>query len=640
MSKFEKPRKRQKPASAHGFALHCTVTRAVRSVPAFAAGAPGILVLITPEGKSPFDYVKAITTALHGSEVDYLGRDLGFMCIVSKDRPEKSIGEFETECRDKHRAIVIAESKDIVPTVISLAADATVDIPPIVPTDFRAACHCVLKIDATEAQATEALSYPDVMLWSALRVGRPMDDTLRRLKEATEAQQDAVASRARSNPVVRLEEMPGYGQAKDWGLQLAADLAQWRNGELNWSDVDRGLLLSGPPGVGKTQFARSLAASCDSHFIASSLGQWQARGHLGDLLKAMRADFDAARQNAPSIIFLDELDSVGDRDTFTHEHASYSVQVVNCLLECIDGVAGREGVIVVGATNNPSRIDPALRRAGRLDKHVIIGMPDEGDRVAILAHHLGTSLPPEQLKFLGPQMEGMSGADIEQLARQARRIARREQRAVTVDDLKANLPALIPIDGFYRQTVSVHEAGHVIAADQIGYGELVDVFVARQLSPRIQEQQAGAAAFRYKPISFRDRQSYLDEICTNLAGIAAEQVIFGRHGDGSGVGSDNDLRRATRLAYLVEGNFGMGDGLRFIEVPLDGNSVHGDRQLSRKVDQVLSSEFERAKTILSEQRPLLEALSKELQDVGRVSAERFGEIRRKFIVPKETALAS
>jgi ATP-dependent Zn protease len=114
----------------------------------------------------------------------------------------------------------------------------------------------------------------------------------------------------------------------------------------------------------------------------------------------------------------------------------------------------------------------------------------------------------------------------------------------------------------------------------------------------------------------------------NLAGIAAEQIIFGRHGDGSGAGGDNDLRRATRLAFLVEGNFGMGDGLRFIEIPSDGNSVQGDRQLSRKVDQVLRSELERAKAILSDQRPLLEALSKELEEVGRVSAERFGEIQR------------
>lgn len=640
MSKFEKPRKRQKPASTYGFALHCCITRAVRSVPAFAAGGPGVLVLITPDGKPPFDYVKPVTTALHGTEVDYLGRDLGFMCITSKDRPAKAVGEFETECRDKHRAIVIAESREIVPTEISLAADAVIDIPPITPKDLRAACRCVLKIYVTEEQASEALAYPEPMLWSALRVGRPIDDTLRRLKEATDAEQATEEPRTKSTSVARLEEMHGYGEAKVWGLQLASDLAQWRDGKLDWSDVDKGLLLSGQPGVGKTQFARSLAVTCGCHFIASSLGQWQSRGHLGDLLKAMRSDFEEARKKAPAVIFLDELDSVGDRDTFTHDNATYSIQVVNALLECIDGVQGREGVIIVGATNNPDRIDPALRRAGRLDKHVIIGMPDETERVAILAHHLGGSVPSTQLAGLGPQMEGMSGADIEQLARQARRIARRERRAVTVDDLRANLPRLIPVEGFFRQTVSAHEAGHVIVADEIGHGELVGVFVARQLNPRIREQQTGAAVFRYAPITFRDRQSYLDEICTNLAGMAAEHIVFGRHGDGSGVGSNNDLRQATRLAFLIEGNLGMGDGLRFIEVPSEGKAVYVDRQLSQKVDEVLKAEFERACTILSRRRALLESLSKELQETGHVSAERFQEIRRKFRPPTETALAS
>jgi ATP-dependent Zn protease len=467
-----------------------------------------------------------------------------------------------------------------------------------------------------------------------------MDDTLRRMKVATEREKAAAKSPMKSASVPRLEEMHGYGEAKDWGLRLASDLAQWRDGKLDWSDVDRGLLLSGPTGVGKTRFARSLAATCGCHFIASSLGQWQARGHLGDLLKAMRADFNAARENAPSIIFLDELDSMGDRETFTHEHASYSVQVVNALLECIDGIEGREGVIIVGATNNPNRIDPALRRAGRLDKHVIIGMPDEKERVAILEHHLGGSTPAAQLSVLGPQMEGMSGADIEQLARQARRMARSECRDVTIDDLKANLPDLIPVDGFYRQAVSVHEAGHVIAAGEIGYGELVGVAIARQLNPRVREQQAGVAVFRYKKVSFRDRQSYLDEICTNLAGIAAEHVIFGRHGDGAGVGSENDLRRATRLAFLIEANLGMGDGLRFIEAPSEGNAVPVDRQISQKVDQVLMTQFERARTILSKDRALLDALAKELQEIGHVSAERFQELRRKFRPPEETALAS
>ncbi|WP_083196749.1 AAA family ATPase [Rhizobium sp. AC27/96] len=639
MSKFENSTKRQKPGSAYGFALHCCITRAVRTVPAFAAGGPGILVLVTPSGKPPSDYVRPVTTALHGSEVDYLGRDLGFMCIVSKDREAKSVDEFESECRDKRRAIVIAESKDVIPTVIALAADAVVDIPPITVKDLQAACRFVLKTKASEAQAAEALSYPDPLLWSALRIGRPMAESLDRLKRAvndTAGKKSSLEKKA----VPHLHDMHGYGEAKEWGLQLADDLAQWRDGKLDWSDVDKGLLLSGPPGTGKTQFARSLAATCGTHLVASSVGQWQARGHLGDLLKAMRSDFDDARRKAPSIIFLDELDSIGDRESFPRDHASYSTQVVNALLECIDGISGREGVVVIAATNNPDRIDPALRRAGRLDKHVIIGMPDEKDRVAILGHHLAGTLPFEVLAALGPEMEGMSGADIEHLARHARRSARRMQRDVTVDDLKDNLPDLIPVDGFYRRTVSAHEAGHAIVADRTGHGELVSVVVARQVNPRIREHQAGAATFRYRVLSFRDRQSYLDEICTTLAGIAAEHVLFGRHGDGAGVGSDNDLRQATRLAFLVEGNLGMGQGFRFVEAEAHGSSAVLHHQYAQRIEQLLREQFDRALAILSEHRPFLETLAKELQETGNVSAERFLKIRGNFISSTGTALAS
>ncbi len=98
------------------------------------------------------------------------------------------------------------------------------------------------------------------------------------------------------------------------------------------------------------------------NLVATSLGQWQATGHLGDLLKAMRRDFGAAKNAAPSILFIDEIDSVGDRNKFSHDNKSYSVQVVNGLLECLDGLGGREGVVVVGATNNPGEIDAAVRR--------------------------------------------------------------------------------------------------------------------------------------------------------------------------------------------------------------------------------------------------------------------------------------
>ncbi|OCP19675.1 MULTISPECIES: AAA family ATPase [unclassified Ensifer] len=637
MSKKEKAKGERKQSSAYEFALKCCVGRAVRAATAFASGGPGLVVLIAPERTPVIDYVKSVTSLLNGGDADYLTRDLGLMCIDPKDRVAKVIGQFESECRDKRRAAVITAAKELVPAVIELAADAVVEIPPISARDLQAACRCVLNINVSHEQAEKALSFPHQLLWSALRIGRPIDESLRRLTEGAPKAAEARPTTA----APPLEQLPGYGEAKVWGLQLASDLAEWRDGKLDWADVDRGLLLSGPPGVGKTQFARSLAVTCDCHFIATSVAQWQAKGHLGDLLKAMRADFAEAREKAPAIIMLDELDSIGDRDTFSHDHASYSTQVVNSLLECLDGISGREGVIVVGATNNPSRIDPAVRRSGRLDRHFVIGLPTEEERVAILAHHLGGQLSMQELSALGPRMEGMSGADIEQLARDGRRVARKQRRHLQLDDIAAQLPEVILIDGFYRQTVAVHEAGHALVARHVGHAEFLGVFITRQLNPRLQEQRAGAAILRRRPVEFRDRQAYLNEICTYLGGIAAEQVVFGRHGDGAGTGDGNDLQRATKAACFVEANFGMGDRLRYRDAPeRDWQGIlQKDELLRKKVDEILETEFQRAKGLLEKHRNVLDLVAKELEECGQVTPEQIDAFER-AVAPADESLAS
>lgn len=229
--------------------------------------------------------------------------------------------------------------------------------------------------------------------------------------------------------------VPGMGKIRAWGQQLVRDIADYRAGRISWADVDRGVLISGSPGCGKTTFATALAEECGIPLIIASHSAWQATGHQGDLLKAMRATFAEARAAAPCILFIDEIDSFPNRDTIGHDHHSYVRQVGNALLAEMDGAVGREGVVVVGACNNPDIVDPALKRAGRLDRHIIVTLPDASGMAEILRVHLGSDLAGEDLSVAGRIGAGHSGAEAEQWVRDARRLARQDGRAVAMDDL-------------------------------------------------------------------------------------------------------------------------------------------------------------------------------------------------------------
>jgi cell division protease FtsH len=188
-----------------------------------------------------------------------------------------------------------------------------------------------------------------------------------------------------------VETLSGYGAAQTWSLDLKVDLALWREGQLDWADMSTRLLLSGPPGTGKTTFARALRNTLQVPMIATSVAHWLEPGYLGDVLKAMTSAFDAAAAHAPCILFLDEFDNIGSRGR-AGQNADYWDSLINRMLEILDGATKRTGIIVVGATNHPESIDPALLRSGRLEKHVIIAPPDTDALVGILAHHLGRDL--------------------------------------------------------------------------------------------------------------------------------------------------------------------------------------------------------------------------------------------------------
>ena len=202
---------------------------------------------------------------------------------------------------------------------------------------------------------------------------------------------EPLASQAGEPAAPTVETLHGYGDAKAWALNLSQDLALWTSGTLLWSQMSTKLLLSGPPGTGKTIFARALCNTLQLPLVATSVSTWLEPSHLGDVIKRMRLTFEEARRHAPCILFVDEIDGIGRRGE-KNDYDDYWNSVVNKLLELIDGTMKSEGLIIVGATNRPGVIDPAIRRSGRLETHIEIPLPDVDALVGILAHHLRADL--------------------------------------------------------------------------------------------------------------------------------------------------------------------------------------------------------------------------------------------------------
>ena len=330
------------------FLAYCSMMRACKHVPQFRRGRPAVVALVAPGSNDMEWYEAAAKFAAHGAEVVHGGSERTAVVVRKRQNARKADDSEVAEALSSNsRVVLVAESQSCVPDMFRMAADAVIEVGLPDPRHVVAGAWLCLGLRIKPEDAEFMAKVPMSTLAFALRRGRSVSAAMKTMR-------DAMRPKARDVSGPALEDLHGLGEAGEWGRELARDLADWRAGRIGWADVDRGALVSGPPGVGKTVFAKALAKSCDVHLVLGSIGRWQAKGHLGDMLKAMRAAFDEARARAPSIMFLDEIDAVGDREKFSDHNAQYCTEVVNALLECIDGAEGREGVVVVGACNqNP-----------------------------------------------------------------------------------------------------------------------------------------------------------------------------------------------------------------------------------------------------------------------------------------------
>ncbi|UWU76594.1 AAA family ATPase [Bradyrhizobium huanghuaihaiense] len=461
-----------------------------------------------------------------------------------------------------------------------------------------------------------AIEFADLTL--AIRTDRDPDDCVERL-ERTVATKSYFDHRGPG-----LEDLPGYGSAREWGLDLVNDLREYRAGRLPWDCVEKGLLLAGPPGVGKTQFARALAKSAQVALVATSVADWNASAYLSGTLAAIKKSFEHARRLAPCILFIDEIDGISNRETLGSDYREYWTQIVNLLLEMLSGIEDRPGVVVIAATNHPHHVDPAVKRAGRLDRTIEIELPDIETLALIFRFHLGPeALSDVDLMPAALVAAGKTGADVEAWVRRAKSRARRQRRDLIIDDLLTEIRSgrdVMP--DVTRRACAVHEAGHLVV------GHALDVFEAKTLAIL---DRGGATVLDISRANSQTESGIENYITALLGGRAAEEIILGRPGAtaGSGIGEDCDFSRATQAAIDIELRFGFG-AFGVVHFPKHATEfLPSDIAVTRLIRQRLDRCMERARRLITDNRDTVEAVAGRLEVTGYLGRAAIRELLTK-----------
>ncbi len=399
---------------------------------------------------------------------------------------------------------------------------------------------------------------------------------------------------------VTFADVAGVKEAKQELMEVVEFLRQPKKFTQLGAKIPKGVLLLGPPGVGKTMLARAVAGEANVPFFHMS-GSEFVELFVGVGASRVRDLFARAKKNAPCIVFVDELDAVGrQRGTGLGGSHDEREQTLNQILVEMDGFDPNVGIVVTAATNRPDVLDPALLRPGRFDRRVILDAPDINDREEILKIHAKNKplAPDVQLRRIAERTPGFTGADLANLLNEAAILAaRRNQRRVEQTEILESIEKVLLgperkshlLSDAERKITAYHEGGHALVAHSLSHADPVH---------KVSIISRGRAAGYTLKLPTEDRRlktrsAFIDELAVLLGGYSAEQKFFGE----VTTGASNDLKEATRLARKLITSYGMSEALgprtfgEHEELIFLGREITEQRDYSEKVAEQIDKEI-------------------------------------------------
>ena len=439
---------------------------------------------------------------------------------------------------------------------------------------------------------------------------------------------------------IRFDDVAGEEEAKENLAEIVEYLHNPEKYREVGANMPKGVLLVGPPGTGKTLLARAVAGEAGVPFF-SIAGSEFVEMFVGMGASKVRDLFKQAKEKAPCIVFIDEIDAIGKKRQGNVMGNDEREQTLNQLLTEMDGFEGNNGVIILAATNQPDALDPALTRPGRFDRRVPVELPDLKGREEILKVHAKKIKLADNVDFnkIARMASGASGAELANIVNEAAlRAVRNGRKIVEEADLEESIEVVIAgyqkknaiLTDHEKHIVAYHEIGHaLVAAKQTNSAPVQKITIVPRTSGALGYTMQVDEGNHY----LMTKDELINKIATLTGGRAAEELIFGS----ITTGASNDIEQATKLARAMITRYGMSDEFDMVALETVTNQYLGgdtslacsadtQREIDRKVVELVKSQHEKALKILTDNREKLDELAKHLYEKETITGEEFMSI--------------